>query len=67
MLALIGYPLVIEPRYDLSTQARLWTIGYAIFAVLSGACAFVVWRAARARQCRRLPRRSRPTTPLRPD
>jgi hypothetical protein len=27
LLALLGYPLVLEPRYDLATQARLWTVG----------------------------------------
>ncbi|MGQ0804742.1 MAG: fused MFS/spermidine synthase [Actinomycetota bacterium] len=45
LLALLGYPLVLEPRYDLATQTRLWTVGYVAFAVLSAACAWVVLRA----------------------
>jgi SAM-dependent methyltransferase len=40
MLALISYPLVIEPRLTLSRQAMIWSIGYAIFAT---ACMFVAW------------------------
>ncbi len=33
-LALLGYPLVVEPRLDVSDQTRLWSIGYGAFVVL---------------------------------
>jgi hypothetical protein len=34
MLALLAYPFVIEPMADLGGQARWWTIGYLVFAIL---------------------------------
>jgi hypothetical protein len=46
MLALLGYPLVIEPRLGLGQQAELWATGYAILIVLVLACALMVWRAS---------------------
>jgi hypothetical protein len=43
-VALIAYPLVVEPTLRLQQQVRLWTIGYAMFAGLAGLCAVAVWR-----------------------
>src|ERR1700676_220797 len=40
MLALLSYPLVIEPRLALSKQALVWSIAYCAFAM---ACAFAAW------------------------
>ena len=53
MLALLGYPILIEPRLRLRgeswmTQTRLWSIGYVALAVLIALCAFVLWRRAAA-------------------
>ena len=42
LLALLSYPLVIEPRFALSRQAVLWSMGYAVFAL---ACGFTAWRS----------------------
>jgi hypothetical protein len=42
MLALLSYPLVIEPRLALSRQAIFWSAGYIVFAI---ACAFAAWRS----------------------
>lgn len=42
MLALLSYPLVIEPRLALSRQALAWSLGYAVFAI---ACALTAWRS----------------------
>jgi hypothetical protein len=42
MLALLSYPLVIEPRLALSRQALVWSIAYCVFAA---ACAFAAWRS----------------------
>ena len=39
MLALIAYPFAIEPWITTAVQARTWSIGYAIFAVLCVATA----------------------------
>src|SRR5580658_2181317 len=40
MLALLSYPLVIEPRIALSSQALIWSLGYSAFAIL---CIFAAW------------------------
>jgi hypothetical protein len=44
LLALASYPIVVEPVFTLREQSRLWTIGYAEFALLAGACAVFAWR-----------------------
>ncbi|HJX85855.1 MAG TPA: hypothetical protein VJ723_16060, partial [Candidatus Angelobacter sp.] len=36
LLALVLYPWLIEPRFDLHAQTIAWTIGYAVFAVACG-------------------------------
>lgn len=46
-VALLAYPLLIEPRADVTAQARWWAIGYMAFAALMVACAIVVRLAAR--------------------
>jgi SAM-dependent methyltransferase len=48
MLALLGYPTLVEPRLHLQgaswlTQTRLWTAGYAALAVLVALCALTLW------------------------
>jgi SAM-dependent methyltransferase len=44
LLALLAYPVAIEPHWPLATQARAWSVAYALFVVL---CALAAWRAAR--------------------
>src|SRR6202040_308712 len=51
MLALLGYPTLIEPRLHLRgeswmTQTRLWSLGYVALAALIALCAFGLWRRA---------------------
>lgn len=43
-LALLAYPLVVEPTLRLQDQSRLWTIGYLLLVALTLACAGAVWR-----------------------
>jgi len=45
MLALLGYPVVIEPFVTSRNQALFWTGGYVLFTLL---CAGAAWRASRA-------------------
>jgi hypothetical protein len=45
MLALISYPLLVEPYLRLQQQSWLWTAGYATLVVLMLGCAAFVWRA----------------------
>jgi len=44
MLALIGYPFLLEPWVATRAQAQGWSVGYAVFAAL---CAFTAWRSLR--------------------
>lgn len=39
MLALFGYPLVVEPNLTLAEQRLLWQIGYGLLALLTAGCA----------------------------
>src|SRR4030095_12659461 len=46
--ALIAYPAVVEPLLSLPNQGRVWTAGYAVFALWAAACAVVAWRGHEA-------------------
>jgi hypothetical protein len=43
MLALIAYPIVVEPYLPLRTQAVVWLIGYFVLVALYVVCAAMVW------------------------
>ena len=43
-LALIAYPLLMEPRMRLAGQSGAWTAGYAVLALLIAGCAALVWK-----------------------
>jgi SAM-dependent methyltransferase len=43
MLALLSYPLLVEPNLPGRTQALAWSAGYVLFAAL---CALTAWRSA---------------------
>jgi hypothetical protein len=47
MLALISYPLLVEPYLRLQEQSWLWAVGYAGLVLLMLACAAIVWCAPR--------------------
>jgi spermidine synthase len=42
--SLILYPTVIEPALALSTQTRVWSIGYSAAVLFTVVCAVVMWR-----------------------
>jgi hypothetical protein len=46
LLALLSYPLILEPHLTTSAQSRLWSLGYVAFVALTGACAWTLRRAA---------------------
>jgi spermidine synthase len=48
MVALLGYPTLIEPNLRLASQTLWWAIGYGVLVALTAACAVVAWRAAGA-------------------
>ena len=47
MVALMAYPLVVEPNLRFARQSQFWAVGYGAFVVLILACAAAVWRAPR--------------------
>lgn len=50
LLALVTYPFVVEPLLTSRTQANLWGLSLGVFALLCGACAWRLWRAAGGRK-----------------
>ena len=51
-LALLSYPFVFEPAFDLTTQSRLWSWAFPAYAVLTGLCGAAVWRLNRGIEAR---------------
>ena len=46
MLALLAYPIALEPMLRLSGQSNLWAAGYIGLVVMTGLCAMIVYRTA---------------------
>jgi hypothetical protein len=46
LLALICYPVLIEPYLRLSQQSRWWAMGYVVLALLTAICGLWTWRTA---------------------
>jgi predicted O-methyltransferase YrrM len=44
LLALIGYPVVVEPLFGLQTQAWTWSGGFVVYAVLAALGMLAWWR-----------------------
>jgi hypothetical protein len=47
MLALLAYPIILEPFFSLGQHTRLWTVGYFLYLMLMLGCALFVWRNSR--------------------
>jgi hypothetical protein len=45
LLALVSYPFLFEPLWDLPQQAGIWTTAFVAFAVLTAFVAMRVWRS----------------------
>lgn len=45
LLAIVAYPLLIEPRLGLGIQTRWWSWGYIAFVLLCSACAIPIFLA----------------------
>ena len=50
MLALLSYPLWLEPRLRLVEQSRYWTWGYMLLILLLAGCAVCLWRSPVAQE-----------------
>jgi hypothetical protein len=48
LLALLSYPLFLEPRFTLSHQNQLWVVMYVVFLILSLGCMLVLWKSSRS-------------------
>lgn len=46
LIALVAYPLLLEPAFDLSRMSRIWTAGYVLLFFLIAGCTAVTIRAA---------------------
>lgn len=44
MIALLGYPLLMEPRLRLVQQSEFWTFGYVLYALLVLSCGLRLWK-----------------------
>ena len=44
LLALLTYPVVFEPNWDVETQATVWMFGYGLFAAGACWCAYQLYR-----------------------
>jgi hypothetical protein len=45
MLALLSYPVLVEPNVTLHLQGQIWAAGYAILALLTLACIWFVYKS----------------------
>lgn len=43
LLALISYPVLVEPNLKLSRQTQLWAVGYVVLLVLTAGCVLALW------------------------
>jgi hypothetical protein len=64
MLALVLYPLAVEPLFDVDRQTELWTIGYSLLAVLVAGCVALVWREPTSQPLSKIPPPSPPDAPV---
>jgi hypothetical protein len=47
VVALLSYPVILEPNLSLSRQNYLWVVGYVVFLFLTLGCAVVLWKSSR--------------------
>jgi hypothetical protein len=47
-LALLSYPVLLEPIFTLQMQNQLWSVGFLLLIVLIAACALLMLRAPRS-------------------
>ena len=45
LLALISYPVLVEPHLRLAQQGALWSAGYALLLLLIAGCVMTLWRS----------------------
>lgn len=48
LLALLAYPVLLEPNFSLGSQSRIWAGTYGALLLLVTACGFALWRLPRS-------------------
>lgn len=48
-IALLAYPVAIEPLLTLASQSRLWTVGYMMLILMIAICGALTWSRASGR------------------
>ncbi len=46
LLALLAYPLAFERMFSKSAQSDIWSVSFALFAVVCSGCAVLAWRSS---------------------
>jgi hypothetical protein len=49
LIALVGFPFLLEPHFRLLSQSALWASGYSVLLLLMLGCAVMLWRTGAAR------------------
>ena len=63
-LALLSYPILLEPIFAVQTQSRLWSVGFALLTALIAACGALLLRApANAQTVHEVPATPKPSWP----
>ncbi|HEY2707245.1 MAG TPA: fused MFS/spermidine synthase [Caulobacteraceae bacterium] len=47
LIALIAYPVLVEPNLPLHVQTQTWSLGYDLFIVIAGILGVSIWRSER--------------------
>jgi spermidine synthase len=47
LIALLAYPILLEPNFDLRLQSRIWAAGYTALLLLVGTCGLALWHLHR--------------------
>jgi spermidine synthase len=66
LLALLSYPVLIEPRLALSSTGSLWSIAFALTAAAVLGCAAVAWRTGAGAEAKAATALQEERTPQRP-
>jgi hypothetical protein len=66
LIAIVSYPLLIEPNLGLNFQTKLWSLFYLLFAALCVGCALRLWKGPFRERASLVPVNSRDVEPARP-
>lgn len=61
LLALLSYPILLEPNLKLRSQSLMWTAGYVLLLLFVSVCGLVVWKSRQASE--RTGAQEEPTAP----